>query len=131
MKSVVLYEKKERVAYITMNRPEALNALNAELVSELNKAWRTFNQDEEALVAVLSGAGRAFSSGADFKAIASGWVDDLAPALPGIGTEDIWKPIIAAVHSHCIGAGYRRGLARHYLLRKGLAGRRNLSPSGQ
>jgi enoyl-CoA hydratase/carnithine racemase len=104
MENVVLYEKRGKIAYITLNRPEALNALNADMVSQLNKAWKIFNEDEDAIVAVLSGKGRAFCSGADYKALASGWAGGLSSGIPGVGV-DVWKPIVAAVNSYCIGGG--------------------------
>ena len=67
---LVIYEKRERVAYITMNRPEVLNAGNREMYSKLNQAWLDFRDDPEMLVVIVTGAGgRAFSTGADLKEI--------------------------------------------------------------
>src|SRR5436190_107427 len=66
----VLYDRFESVAVITLNRPEALNSLNEELSTDLYAAWEQFMADDEALVAVLTGAGRAFCAGMDMKAAA-------------------------------------------------------------
>ena len=104
--SVLIYEKKDRIAYITLNRPEKMNALNSELIDELAKTWVDFRDDDNLWVAVLTGAGRAFCVGADFKSIGE----------PGIQIgfnvlrEDpnnymVWKPIIAAINGHAIGRG--------------------------
>lgn len=104
--SVLIYEKKDRIAYITLNRPEKMNALNSELLDELAKTWVDFRDDDNLWVAVLTGAGKAFCVGADFQSIGE----------PGIQIgfnvlrEDpnnymVWKPIIAAINGHAIGRG--------------------------
>jgi enoyl-CoA hydratase/carnithine racemase len=61
----VLYEKRNQIGYITLNRPEALNALDDELNDELWAVWRDFAEDDSLGVAILAGAGKAFCSGAD------------------------------------------------------------------
>src|ERR1700752_3850310 len=63
----VLYEKKGPICYITLNRPEKLNAATDQLVEEVNDALFEFDADEELAVAILSGAGRAFGPGADVR----------------------------------------------------------------
>ena len=69
----VLYEVRDHTAYIQLNRPEALNAINNELAEELEAAWYRFDADPEAWVAILTGNGdRAFCSGRDLRARASG-----------------------------------------------------------
>ena len=67
MAGTVLYECDGHVATITYNRPEALNAINAELRQDLNAAWERFRDDEDAWVGIVTGAGRAFCVGADLK----------------------------------------------------------------
>src|SRR5687767_14475947 len=67
MPGTVLYERNAHIATITYNRPEALNAINGELRADLNGAWVQFRDDEEAWVAIVTGAGRAFSAGADLR----------------------------------------------------------------
>lgn len=107
----VLYEKKGKIAHITLNRPERLNALTAEVAKELGRVWTDFNDDDSLLVAVLSGAERSFCAGADVKeGLATGhW--SLSKSLTfgdttvGPQKYQIWKPIIAAVHGHVLGGG--------------------------
>ena len=94
---LVTYEAKGRVAVITLNRPDKLNALNDELGRDLLAAWRRFNASHER-AAVLCGAGdRAFSAGADLSSPPELW-----PFMPDGGI-DIDKPVVAAVHGVCIG----------------------------
>jgi len=66
----IIYEKSEGIATITINRPEALNAFNAEVVGEILQALEDVKADESVRVVILTGAGeRAFSAGADIKAM--------------------------------------------------------------
>ena len=62
---LVLYERDGHVVTLTYNRPERLNAITGALRTELNAAWEQFRDDEDAWVAVITGAGRAFCVGAD------------------------------------------------------------------
>lgn len=102
----VLYERKGSIAFITINRPEKLNAMNKAVVEGLKDSWDTFNGDEAARVAVLSGSGgKSFCSGADLHDLLDPSQVVLSPAIPGVGVE-VWKPIIAAVSGHCLGAGF-------------------------
>ena len=116
--SVVLYEKKGRIAYITLNRPEKLNAINDEIVDGLQKAWVDFRDDDDLWVAILAGNGRAFCAGAD---IAGSRSVKAAPIRPGPPPNviratskalrtaptafEVWKPIICALHGYVYGAG--------------------------
>ncbi len=110
MPGTVLYERDGHVATITYNRPEALNAINAELRADLNAAWVTFRDDEEAWVGIVTGAGRAFSAGADLR---GGGAGDASKATfwetPGMTSLEngleIWKPTIAAVNGYALGFG--------------------------
>jgi enoyl-CoA hydratase/carnithine racemase len=102
----VLYECDGHIATITYNRPEALNAINQELRDDLNAAWVKFRDDEEAWVGIVTGAGRAFSAGADLRGGArpygaSHWETPSITSLES-GLE-IWKPTIAAVNGYCLG----------------------------
>ncbi len=108
MPGTVLYAREGHIATITYNRPEALNAINAELRADLNAAWVRFRDDEDAWVAIVTGAGRAFSAGADLRGggagdatAASFWETPPFTSLEN-GIE-IWKPIIAAVNGYCLG----------------------------
>ena len=67
----VTYERTGRVAGITYNRPEALNAVNGQLRKELNLAWEKLRTDDEAWVAIVTGKGKAICAGADLKDPAS------------------------------------------------------------
>ena len=106
MGDTVLYERDGHVATITYNRPEALNAINGDLRRDLDAAWLTFRDDEDAFVAIVTGAGRAFSAGADLRDPAainapSYWE---WPSLNSLESGlEIWKPIIAAVNGYCLG----------------------------
>ena len=101
MAELVIYEKKERIAYITLNRPSKLNAMNPEMSSELDKIWLDFQKDDNLWTAIITGAGKAFSSGVD--------VDDLDKdfplSTPGLSVE-LDKPVIAAVNGYCLGIGF-------------------------
>jgi enoyl-CoA hydratase/carnithine racemase len=63
--SLVLYEKKGRIVYITLNRPEKRNSMSYELLDELVSAWIRFRDDDGLWIAVLSGNGKSFCGGAD------------------------------------------------------------------
>ena len=67
--SLVLYEVKNRIGYITMNRPEKRNALSYELVSELRQAFETAEKDSSAKVVILRANGDAFCAGADLASL--------------------------------------------------------------
>lgn len=101
---LVLYESKGRVTYITLNRPEKLNALNATLFEELQAAWSRFRDDNDAWVAVITGAGKAFSVGLDLTAVAGGERLDLPKCSPIC--QGVWKPTIAAINGWAIAAGW-------------------------
>ncbi|HXG16618.1 MAG TPA: enoyl-CoA hydratase-related protein [Calidithermus sp.] len=118
----VLYEQKDRVVTITINRPEAMNAIDPETHEALVAAWTRFRDDDEAWVAILTGAGdRAFSAGADLKkmipAAFSGGrgYDPVAHNAYGLGGItrglEIWKPMIAAINGFCLAGGLEQALA--------------------
>lgn len=69
---MISYEKKDRVAYITLNRPERLNAIDEKTATDLTRIWVDFRDDDNLLVAILSGSGRLFCSGADVSKMALG-----------------------------------------------------------
>ncbi|PZC48428.1 MAG: Enoyl-CoA hydratase/carnithine racemase [Chloroflexi bacterium] len=107
MGETVLYERDGRVATITYNRPEALNAINAELRQDLNDAWRTFREDDEAWVGIVTGTGRAFSAGADVSGFGGAQAQGSFWEVPSMTSLEsgleVWKPTIAAVNGYCLG----------------------------
>src|SRR5919112_5428132 len=113
MGDTVLYslDEERHVATITYNRPDALNAINAEMRADLNAAFARFRDEEDAWVAIVTGAGRAFCVGADIADVA-GAAGDFAGTFwerPTVNSFEsgweIFKPVIAAVNGHCLGYG--------------------------
>jgi enoyl-CoA hydratase len=103
----VLYEVKDRVAYITLNRPEQKNLIDTQFCLELDSIWKRFNADDEAWVAIIHGKGEMYSIGADVNPGALK-PNSILKAWPWNGIKT-FKPIISAVHGMANGAGY--GLA--------------------
>ena len=122
----IIYEVAEPVATITMNRPEALNALTVRMLAEIRHAMGAAEQDERVVGIVLTGAGRGFCPGMDMNALdsmssGSGQTkDDLShlradPGDPALGENfrvaytylmSVRKPIIAAINGACAGLGF-------------------------
>lgn len=104
-------EKRGTVAWVTINRPERMNALGREVNQGLRQAWLDFEADPELRVAVLTGAGdRAFCAGADLKEAAErggeGGMGSQPPgSLPGPSVGMTTKPVIAAVNGYCLAGG--------------------------
>jgi enoyl-CoA hydratase len=111
--AVLLQEDLGPVRRLTMNRPAALNALNAELTDALSAAIKGAGSDDGVSVVILRGAGRAFCAGYDLNEDASGgvldarhWHEDLAHATDKmLEILDCPKPVIASVHSYCLAGG--------------------------
>jgi enoyl-CoA hydratase len=113
----VIYEKNEGIATITLNRPEALNALSKEVVEEILRAVEDARTDENIRVVVLTGAGeKAFSAGADIKAMV-GMTALKARELSSMGEklcvtlENLEKPVIAAINGYALGGGMEVAMA--------------------
>lgn len=115
---VLKYEPREngRIVVMTMNRPEAMNALSGDLMAALNEGWRRFAEDDDAWVAILTGAGdRAFCAGADLKQTAAareqggeifrgrGGGMNFVPLAESL---NLWKPTIAAINGYAVAGGW-------------------------
>lgn len=117
---VVLETRHDNIVTLTMNRPDKLNALSAQLSTALNEAFTRIADDDSVRVVVLTGAGRAFCSGGDLGAIGKGRerneTHELGPILRS-GMQAVLKmrlmpqPVIAAVHGPAAGAGMNLALA--------------------
>ncbi len=117
----LIYEKRDGIAYITLNRPEVHNALNPEMVVRLAEAWQDFEADPDMRVAIITGAGeRAFSAGADLgrliplftgarqpedewdhRLLQNRWMMDMCL----LRRRPIYKPVVAAINGFCLAGG--------------------------
>jgi E-phenylitaconyl-CoA hydratase len=101
----VIYERRGPIAYLTMNRPEVLNALNRQHQAEIEAAKAEFANDPEANVMIITGAGdRAFCAGADLKAPREAR-EGREPDVDIRYTLPVWKPMIAAINGWAVGGG--------------------------
>jgi E-phenylitaconyl-CoA hydratase len=107
----LIFEVKDRIAYITMNRPEAMNAMDPEVYALLSKAWIEVRDNPDIWVAIITGAGeKAFTAGADLKTTipqAREKADFFLTQREMILNRglEVWKPIIAAVNGYCLAGG--------------------------
>jgi len=117
---VLLYEKKDHIVTITINRPERMNALTIELYDKLDEAWEKFNQDDDAFVAIWTAAGdRSFCVGMDLKdqaeRVAKDPSFDIVKLKPGVldgsvGTpygHNVIKPVVGAINGIATAAGFQ------------------------
>ena len=114
----IKYEKRNQIAYVTINRPEVLNALHPPAHLELEQVWDDFRDDPEMWVAIFTGSGeKAFCAGADLKYAAQHLSEPRRPTVRrhgfgGITNRfDLYKPIIAAVNGYAMGGGLETVLA--------------------
>jgi enoyl-CoA hydratase len=108
----LLTERRDRVLLITLNRPEARNAVNLAMAEAMDAALDQLDSDDELSVGVIAGEGKGFSSGMDLKAFASGerpWAGDRGFA--GIVQRPAEKPLIAAIEGFAVAGGLEIALA--------------------
>lgn len=112
----IIYKKAEGIATIKLNRPEVLNAMNKQLWLDLQVALKDAENDTDITVLIITGAGRAFSTGADLKeskdrslADYRGYLVELQEASRKIIRFE--KPTIAAINGYALGSGYELALA--------------------
>jgi enoyl-CoA hydratase/carnithine racemase len=110
----ILYEKRGRIAIITINRPDALNSMKPQNEREMHRAWLDFRDDDNLWVAILTGVGdKAFCTGGDMKEYLPARMAGRAKAnyypraenFGGLPRTELYKPIIAAVNGYAIAGG--------------------------
>ena len=114
IKSHLLVEKKGRIAYVTLNRPEVLNALTEAHWQQLANTWRALDDDPDVWVIIITGSGeRAFCTGQDLKDVAKEGPDawrgaysvESPPGMPNMYEMYTATPAIAAINGFCIAGG--------------------------
>ena len=120
IKSHLLVEKKGRIAYVTLNRPEVLNALTEAHWQQLANTWRALDDDPDVWVIIITGSGeRAFCTGQDLKDVASEGPDawrgaysvESPPGMPNMYEMYTATPAIAAINGFCIAGGLEIALS--------------------
>jgi enoyl-CoA hydratase/carnithine racemase len=118
----VRYDKRDRIAFVTLNRPDVKNAIDPPMHDELCDIWRDFRDDDAVDVAILSGAGGTFCAGADLRTYVPANYVNATPSrvreivdlgIGGLtrGLHKIPKPVIAAVDGWALAAGLELALA--------------------
>lgn len=119
----VIYEKRGKIAYVTLNRPQVMNAVDQEMHELLWETWKDFRDDDALELAIVTGAGnQAFCSGADLKTYTSSLSEHADALMPrrkiadGLGAitrglHRIYKPILAAVNGWALAGGLEIALA--------------------
>jgi enoyl-CoA hydratase len=117
----IIYEVRDQIAWVTLNRPESMNAMNRQMTREIIDACSTIEQDDGVRVAIFTGAGdRAFSAGMDLKERAETSVSFIERRYQKLTAKiytqaravaAITKPTIAAIRGYCVGGGLELALA--------------------
>src|SRR3954467_15226275 len=115
-----LYEKRDRIAYVTFNRPEAKNAIDPEMQEELVAIWTDFRDSDDVDVAIVTGAGDAFRAGADLKTYIPPIIKGERPIRDIVdlgfggftrGLHKTTKPIVGAINGWALAGGLEQALA--------------------
>jgi enoyl-CoA hydratase/carnithine racemase len=109
MYETVSIEKKDRVAVLSFNRPEKLNAINLQMKREVLQALNGFEADDDVRVVIIAGAGRAFSSGYDVNAPISE-LEEFMNLSEEEKLVSLDKPTVAAIHGYALGDGLQQAL---------------------
>jgi enoyl-CoA hydratase len=112
----IIYEKKDKIGLIQLNRPKVLNAMNRQLWIEIQDALEAVQQDNEIKALIITGHGRAFSTGADLKDSKDRSIEDYRAYLESLQEASrkiirFEKPTIAAINGYALGSGYELALA--------------------
>ena len=120
-KNIIVTKEDQGIALITLNRPDALNALNEEVGKDLRKAAGLLQDDDDVRVVIITGQGRAFAAGADIKELkdaspsgARDWARALFDSFESLGKMP--KPVIAAVNGIAYGGGCELALACDFIV---------------
>ncbi len=119
MSDILLIERNDGVAMVTLNRPDAMNALSRELQAAIGEAFASLEADPDVRVAVLTGSGRAFSAGLDLKELSKPRDEQSQVRVgkdPARAMADFSGPIIGAINGHAITGGFEIALACDVLI---------------
>ena len=112
----IIFEKRNNIGYITFNRPDVLNAISTQLLTELKQAIEEIAQDKDIRVVIITGAGRAFMAGADISQLVkmnplevNEWNHRIVEYFGAL--EKLKQPVIAAINGFALGGGLEASLA--------------------
>ena len=120
MQDLVLRETSEGVTVVTLNRPDALNALSVAMRDAIATTFRELREDEATKVIILTGAGRAFTAGLDLKELGQQGMGTRGSAQPTLDLHDaitnVGKPLIGAINGFAITGGFEIALMCDFII---------------